>query len=71
VENNLQFDAVKLAHEVVVNVEIRRMRELRLRLYIAKQLFRLGCWIANLTLEENEVVGVLITEPPEVPVAKS
>jgi len=69
-ENKISVDAVKLARRVVVEVEVRRIRELRLRLWVAKHVLRFGCWIGNMTLKENEVVGVLITEKPEVPSAR-
>ena len=68
-ENKVSVDAVKLAHQIVVEVEIRRVKEMMWRLWLAKRLLRLACWIGNLSLKENEVIGVLITEPPEVPVA--
>jgi len=68
-KNKVSVDAVKLAHDIVVEIEIRRIHELRLRLWVAKHILRFGCWIGNITLKENEVVGVLITEKPEVPVA--
>lgn len=45
-------DAVELSRErLVINVRMKRMRELRLRHWLAGKIFAIGAWVAATGLE--------------------
>jgi hypothetical protein len=48
------MDVNKLANQITLTVRMVGVNKFRLRLYLARQLFRLGAWIAHMNIIFDE-----------------
>lgn len=48
-------DAVKMMRQATITVKVKRMRELRLRLWFAKIAFLFAAWVLNTNIEIESV----------------
>ena len=48
---DIDLDMVQTMKNVTVHVTIKREREMKVRLWIARQLFKLAAWVTNMGIE--------------------
>lgn len=58
----MKVDAVTILKDYTVEVEIRRVKQARFRLWLAFQIMRLAVWIGNMGLSKKEFVGVIVED---------
>lgn len=56
------IDAVELLHDFTLNVEVRRVKQARVRLWIALHLARMAAWVGNMGLTKKQFVGVIVDD---------